>query len=75
MHNVLLKPVLASSLAASDFYADLKVGKVRKILAISQIDAKVILDFAKGRSVTLKATDYVCILHAIRHGRKEGARE
>lgn len=68
MHNVLLKPVLASALTASDFYADLKVGKVRKIQAISQVNSKITLEFAKGRSVTLKATDYVCILHAIRKG-------
>jgi hypothetical protein len=66
MHNVLLKPVLASTLSASDFYADLKVGKVRKIQAISQSNDKIVLDFAKGRSVTLKASDFVCILHAIR---------
>lgn len=68
MHNVLLTPVLASTLAASDFYADLKVGKIRKIQAVSQIDAKIVLDFAKGKPVSLKATDYVCILHAIRKG-------
>lgn len=68
MNNILLKPVLASTLAASDFYADLKIGKVRKIQAISQVNNKIVLDFAKGRSVTLKSTDHVCILHAIRKG-------
>ena len=68
MHNVLLTPVLASTLAASDFYADLKVGKIRKIQSISQVNSKITLEFAKGRSVSIKDTDYVCILHAIRKG-------
>jgi hypothetical protein len=70
MHNILLKPVLASALASGDFYADLKVGKMRRIAKVTPPgpNGKVILDFARGKALTLLPDTYVCILHAIKRG-------
>lgn len=70
MNNVLLKPVLASSLVAGDFYADLKAQRMRRISKVTsdQPNGKIVLDFAKGKTLALLPDTCVCILHAIRKG-------
>ena len=72
MHNVLLKPVLASEVAIGDFYADMSSAKIRKVADLHTFPKSVTLVFlnkeGKESTVNLRKTNYVCILHAIRKG-------
>lgn len=72
MHNVLLKPVLASEVIIGDFYADMTSGKVRKVVDMHIMPKSVTLIFrnkeGKESTVNIRKTNYVCILHAIRKG-------